>query len=260
MGTKAETEAPKEPQQPEAGATPAEESALPDIDRATLHRLLEKFGDDPDFRKEARSQRWIGGIAGEVAQQQRLQEQHEAAAKAVEAERVRLKELRTLDPLKFAEEIGERMDVEEERREKAGLREMTRREFASKIGAALQDLPEFKELTADDIKQIGTALQGVSDDDVVAVYTREAANCIAEKRAQKLYETRHKTEVAEERKAWGREQATKKVQERRSPSLREPSQGNAQDQGEPDFRANPAEWIAWDNANQKNRRGVYAAL
>lgn len=238
---------------PADGSTGSDEPALPDLDRATVLRLLEKHGEDPDFRKDASRLRFVGGIAGEMARQQREQEQQRVAAEAVEREKQRLKDLYENDRVAFADEIKTKLDVEEERREKAGLRDMTRREFGQKIGDALREFPEFAELTADDVQDLSKTLAGVPEDDVIAVFTKKATDIVATKRGQKLAEASLKDRLAAERKVWEAEQAEKRVKERARPTLRQPSQGNASDDGEPADFYSP-EWNAWYERQKKSGR------
>lgn len=253
MADKEQPPAEEQPPAPpaEGEAPPAPE--LPELDRATILALLDKHGEDPDFRKDLRQRRWLGGMAGEIAAQQRVQEQQEAAANAIAAEKQRLKDLYENDRVAFADEIKTKLDVEEERREKAGLRDMTRREFAAKVGDALRDLPEFGELTAQDVEALSKSLAGVPEDDVVAVFTKKATDIVANKRAQKISEANKSEWLAAERKVWDAEQAQKRAQERRSPSIRQPSQGNATDDGEPADYLSPA-WDAWYTQQRKTGR------
>lgn len=243
---------------PTTDGSTGQEPALPELDRATLLELLDKHTDDPEFRQELRRRRVIGSLAGDIAQQQREQERFQAAAEAVTAEKQRLKDLYENDRMAFAEEIKTKLDVEEERREKAGLRDLTRREFGEKIGNALREFPEFNELTADDVQDLSKTLAGVPEDDVITVFTKKATDIVATKRAQKLAEGSLKERLAAERKVWEAEQAEKRVKERRAPTVRQPSAGNAQDDGEPADFYSP-EWRAWDENQRKNGRGIYAA-
>lgn len=236
---------------PADGSTGSDEPALPDLDRATVLKLLEKHGEDPDFRKDASRLRFVGGIAGEIARQQREQEQLQAAAKAIEGEKQRLKDLYENDRVAFAEEIKTKLDVEEERREKAGLRDMTRREFGQKIGDALREFPEFSALTAEDVQDLSRSLAGVSEDDVIAVFTKKATDIVAHKRARTLADSEKADWLKAERKVWEAEQAEKRVKERRAPSVRQPSAGNASDDGEPADFYSP-EWNAWFERQRKS--------
>jgi len=104
------------------------------------------------------------------------------------------------------DDIKTKLDLEEERREKAGLRDLTRREFAGKIGDALRDLDEFSELTAADVQALEASLRGVPDDDVIVVFTKKATDLVANKRvsvnptriasvSQALYDTGNGTQV-----------------------------------------------------------------
>lgn len=236
---------------PNADGGTGEEPALPELDRATVLRLLEKHGEDPEFRKDASRLRFVGGIAGEIAQQQREQERFKAATEAVEAEKQRLKDLYENDRVAFAEEIKTKLDVEEERREKAGLRDLTRREFGEKIGNALRKHPEFNELTETDVQALSNSLRGIPEDDVIAVFTEKATDIVATKRARKLADAEIGDRLKAEEKVWAAQQAEKRVKERHAPTVRQPSAGNASDDGEPADFYSPA-WNAWYERQRKS--------
>ncbi len=243
---------------PQPDSAEAPPPPLPELTHEQLLELLDKAGDDPTFRKEARSRRWVGGIAGEVAMQQREEERQRAAREAVEAERARLKTLRTEDPLRFAEEIGERIDREEERRQLAGLREATRAELIGQMGAALRSFPEAEKLTPDHWKELEDVLRSTPEDQMVGAFSKKFTELLTEIRAEEFYQRRHQREMEDDRKAEAKASAVKAVQTRQSPSVRQPSNGNARDDAEPDWIAEPKEWAAWDKRQEKAGRGIYA--
>lgn len=249
-------EAPKaatQPQTPPSGDGAGDPPALPDLDRATMLALLDKYSDDPDFRKELRSRRAIAGLAGDVAQQQREQEREQAAREAVQKTHDEMRTLAGDDPVAFAEKWLKADDVETIRRREAGLRDTTRREFMKTIGDAIGDLPEFKELTAEDTQAIQDSLRGVPDDQVLGVFVKKATELVGDKRATKRFEAEHNKRLAEEKKAWAREQADKALQRRQSPGNSPPPAQSAKDDGEPEDFTSPA-WGAWYERQRKTGR------
>ncbi len=252
MGDEAPKAAAEQPQTPPSGdSTGSQEPALPELDRATMLALLDKFSDDPDFRKELRGRRTIAGLAGDVAKQQREQEREQAAREAVQKTHDEMRNLAGDDPVAFAEKWLKVDDVETIRRREAGLRDTTRREFMKTIGDAIGDLPEFKELTAEDTQAIEASLRGVPDDQVLAVFVKKATDLVGDKRATKRSEAELQKRLAEEKKAWQREQADKALQRRQSPRNAAPPARSAEDTGEPtDFTSK--EWPAWYEKRMKS--------
>lgn len=236
----------------------AQQPQLPELDRATLLALLDKHSDDPDFLRELRSRRPIAGLAGSIAQRTIQEREEQAAREAVERTHKEMRELAENDPTSFAERWLKADEVEAIRRREAGLRDTTRREFLTQIGSAVSDLPEFKELTAEDTQALTKSLAGVPDDQALGVFIQRATDLIADKRATKRHEATLKERLAAERKAWDAEQAAKRAQERKAPSLRTPSAGNAQDTGEPADHLSP-EWDAWYQKTILGRSRVRAA-
>lgn len=250
--------APEQPQTPpNADGGTGDQPALPELDRATVLALLDKHGDDPEFRKELQSRRFVGGIAGEIAKRT-LQEQRENAAReAVEAEQKRLRQLADDDPIAFAEELKVKIDTEANRRELAGLRDTTRREVLKQVSDAVSEHAEFKELTEADVKALRDSMAGIPDEQVVGVFITKATGLVAEKRARKLADADIAERLKAEEKVWEARQAEKRVKAQARPSLRQPTSGNAQDAGEPaDFYSK--EWSDWYERERKAGRLVPA--
>jgi hypothetical protein len=194
----------------------------------------------------------IGGIAGDLAGRQRLQEQQEAARKAIEETHADMRKQAADDPLAFAQTWLQKDDVDTIRRQQAGLRDVTRREFAGMIGAALRDLPEFSELTAADTDALSKELAGIPEDQVVGAFVKKATDIVADKRATKRTEAELTKRLAEEKKAWAREQADKRQQARPTPRTAAPPSRSAEDTAVPDWRS--PEFDAWYQQNVLGKR------
>ncbi len=252
MGDKAKAASP-----PADAQNPTTEEAapppLPELSREQLLELLDKHADDPDFRKEARSRRWVGGIAGEIAQHQKQQAEFQAAQAAIEKTHADMRQLATDDPLAFASKWLNADDVKSIADREAGLRTTTRKEFAEDIGAALRDLPEFNELTAQDVEALSKEITGVPDDKLLGVFVKKATDLVADKRGEKRAEARLEARIAEERKVWEKERAVEKAKGRSAPSLKAPT-SNASDDAEPDWRKNPKEFDEWFNRKYRGNR------
>lgn len=238
-------------QEPEAQPAPE----IPDLDPDTIAAVLNRYQDDPDKRAalvgKLRSHPLVSNIAGDMAERQRQQREQEAARKAIEDERVRLRKLAEDDPLAFSQEMATRFDKEEADRRTADLRATTRQEYIQRIGTALRDIPEAQDLTAEEHARLAKTLAGVSEDDVLPVFQKFFTDLIADKRAAKKADAAIAERLKAERKAWEKEQADKRLKARTAPSVGAPPTGAASDTGEPDWRTQPKEWEAWYDAKRK---------
>ena len=245
------------PDEPAAVAAeePQASPEIPDLDPDTIAAVLNRYQDDPEKRAalvgKLRSHPLVSNLAGDLANRQREQREQEAARKAVEDERARVRKLAEDDPLAFSQEWVGNFDKQEAERRTAALRDTTRREYIERIGTALRDIPEARDLTAEEHAQLTNALVGVSEDDVLPVFQRFFTDLVASKRAAKQVEEALAKRVAAERKAWEKEQADKRLKGRTSPSVGAPPTGTAHDSGEPDWKAEPEAWNKWYEAKRK---------
>jgi hypothetical protein len=238
--------------QPETPVVPE----IPDLDPDTIAAVLSRYQDDPEKRAllvgKLRSHPLVSNIAGDMAERQRSQREQEAARKAIEDERARLRKLAEDDPLTFSQEMATRFDKEDSDRRTAALRDTTRREFIERIGTALRGIPEAKELTVEEHTRLTNALIGVPEDDILPVFTKFFTDLAATKRAGKQTEEAIGKRIAAERKVWEKEQADKRLQTRKSPTVSgSPIAGTGKDSGEPDWKTQPKEWEAWYDAKRK---------
>lgn len=254
MDTKTEGP-PSEPTSPEAG-TPSEQAERPDFDSLLTH-LDSYLTETPELRAKFRASRTAMGIAGELAAREREVHDQATARQAIEDAHAQMRTLAAEDPEGFAQKWLSADDVKTIRQREAGLRDTTRREFAKGIGDALQDLPEFKELTAEDTQRIASSVANLPEDKVVGAFVKAAVDVVSDRRSHTKAEAAYEKRLAEDKKVWEREQADKRRSERPRPSLAMPSNGSARDSGEPANHLSP-EWAAWDEAQRKAGAGMYA--
>jgi hypothetical protein len=176
--------------------------------------------------EELRRHPRIAGIAGELAQRReaeiRRQIEQEQAEKAAQAERERLRRLRRDDPVAYAEEMESRDELEAAQRNLHRLRGETQQQFLKRITDGLKSLPEWGEMSQDDLAALATALVGKSDDEVLAVFTSKANDLLADKRAMKRFNEWRQKELAKEREAIRTEEAAKLLKGDARPDMMRP--------------------------------------
>lgn len=229
---------------------------LPELTHEQLFELLDKAGEDPEFRKGARAKRWIGGIVGDLAAQQREQDRQREDSERQRADRKNLRKMLDEDPLAAATQVAVAMDKADEALEQSGIAARIRTEIVGEVGAALRSLPEAEMITPEEWSGLQDSLRGLTDKQVISVFTQKFNELVAEHRAEAKYKARHKKEMEEELAADRKERAVKTVQSRATPSPRAPSTGNANDSAEPPWPSK--EWDAWDKQQQRAGLGIYA--
>ncbi len=196
------------------GATPAAEAAL-DLS------ILDKIPPDELVRHPR-----VAGILGDRVQRKLVEQQQQIEARQVEtaaaAERERLKRLRREDPVAYAE-VMDTVEAQQEReREMAGLHAKTRDEFARNIGRAATSLPEWSELTADDLGEIASSLAGKSDEEALGVYTQAVIKKLASRMVAKQLQTEVDKRLTQEKKAWRTEWEADRLSGEPKPDLTKP--------------------------------------
>lgn len=184
-------------------------------------KILETVSPD-DLRRHPR----IAGIAGELAQRReadiRRQIEQEQTERATQAERDRLKRLRTEDPVAYAQEMDAREELEESNQKLAKLKGETQQQFLGRIKAGFEVMPEWKEITQDDLAAIATALAGKGDDEVLGVFTGKVNEILAEKRAIRRFNDWKTKELAKEREAIRTEVSAQLLKGDTQPDLTKP--------------------------------------
>lgn len=220
---------------PIEAAAPPEPAAQPD-----WRQVIEQAPKD-EFVRHPR----VAGTAGEIAR--RMFEQHkadfearqtaeqqrqqaEADRKAADGERERLRDLRRTDPLAYAQEMEDleaeqsRQQAESERQaSEVKFQEQVRQDNARWFAAGLQRLPDWKEFGESDIQQLAKAVAGLQrDEDVLAAFSAEAIQILAEKRLVRERESFKTKELAKEREAIKKEVAAEFLTKGNAPDLARP--------------------------------------
>jgi len=237
---------------PEAQQLPVEHPPLEEVMKHLDYHLRQE---DPAAREALRKHDVVAGIAGEIGDrlsQTRVavQRQEAAAAAAASKEQELMQEARD-NPDAFAERFLVEQGAAIAQRDIASLRFTERKALADQIGRATADLPEWKELTPDDMAQLAQAVTGVPDNQVIAAYQRAVVDVVAKKRAQKQSEAVVGERVRAEREAWETERAATQVRTGPAPTLRR-GEGVASNEA-PDSRTDPQAYNLWYEANVLRR-------
>lgn len=217
------TEATPAPQDAPAAEAPP---AAPPVDTTPAWvRAL----DEADPKELRRHPRFAGVLGAEMDRLKRTwetdaQRQHqERASKDAEA---RLLELARTDPDAFAERYLTDHERSRIQSDMDALRKNARSEIAQMVGRAFQGVPEWVEFSEREYEEMAQALQGKSEDEVIAVWNAKALDLVAEKRATKRFDERfqkwRETELAKEREAIRQEEAQKLRTEVPSPDMSRP--------------------------------------
>lgn len=206
----------KPPAKPAAAKGPAPVADEVDID-ALLSRAGDKLWEHPTVQGK------VGTLAERQAARERERWQAEQAEKERKDERERIRQMRRSDPVGYAE-LMEAKDAEEEaRKERDRLRTDTRGEFARMVGASFHALPEWKELSKDDLNALAKMVSEKDDDSAIATFNQAALDLIARRRAERVYQERYRKDLVEERKAWQREYESGRLKGEPAPDLRRAS-------------------------------------
>lgn len=228
------------PSEPAAPAAPP--SQEPDIEG-----LLGK----DDFWKHPKVAGRIGDLVRRQTEQQKARwdaEQQEAASRA---ERERLKKLRQEDPYQYAQLMEAQEEAQEAESKLQKLRTETRGEFARAIGSAFKDLPEWAEVTPDEMKALADAVAGKGDDEAVPAFNLAAVRIVAAKIADKRVASEVEKRVSTEKDAWRAEWEAERLAGEQGPGLARARQTNYSD--EPDHIKDPKAWNEWYDRTVKAR-------
>ena len=239
---------PAEPEQKTESVEPPDRPPWEEVRGHLDHYLRES----PEVREELRSHEVVAGIAGEIGQRlaktQLQQQRTEPAEKASDdALQAQLK-LAEEDADAFAAQFTSETRAKIARQELQQIASKERKTLTEHIGRAMNDLPEWRELTRDDMAELAQAVSGVPDDQIFGAWIAKGTELVARKRAGKETEARLTERLKSEREAWDTEQAATKVKATPAPNLRS---GNAAgtDSGEP-----PVGTPAWDEWYETRHR------
>jgi cytochrome c553 len=204
VGQPPTTEGTPEPQVQE----PAVSVSPPVAETPTWLQELDKA--DP---KTLRTHPRIAGIIGNEIQKAIADVKERIKAdegrRAAEEAEAKLRQLAEDDPATFAQQWLTEAQRNDLKRQLEDLRGKTRHELAEKVGQAMHDLPEWKELGDSDMQKVAEACAGKSDDEVIPIFNRTVLELAADRRAKKLFEQWKEKELGKEREAVRTEEAGK---------------------------------------------------
>jgi hypothetical protein len=221
----------------------------------TLQELLDK-ADAKELRKHSR----IAGMIGSERQQAiNYFKQHDSKRAATETRDKEEKAFLDLvegntdyikehHPLVFQRYTS--LQQERAGRDIDEIRGKTVHQLAQSIGRALNDVPEWSELSTDDHETIAKELIGKPDDDILPIFNRMAITLVADRRAAKLLEKWKSSELPKEREAIKKELAAQMLKTDEAPDL-------ARSKGQPKPTTNindmtPAERDKWWENHKKS--------
>jgi hypothetical protein len=169
----------------------------------------------------------VAGIVGDLLSKEKTrwqaeQEQAIGRTKAEEAE-TRLRQLAEDDPVEFSRQYLTQAQQAKLQRDLAGLKGQTRQEMATQIRIAVEGLPEFKELSQEDVLDIARATAGKSDEQVLGAFSLALVEKVSGKRAARQFQERWDKELGKEREAIRAEEAAKLLKRERAPDMTRPS-------------------------------------
>lgn len=251
-----DAEAPPTSQEPE---TPDAASRDLETVLGELDLLLQA---NPDARKELKAHRTLMGIAGDmahtIAQNMKREDDTKSQREAMERLEAQMIEDAKSNPEQFAEKWLAGNQAAKTRKQLDEMRDSVEAELGETIGKAVTSLPEFKELSAEEVASLAADLAGKSKGEILAAYTRAAVDAVAKKRVAKealrLSEEQTKwkeSELQKEVAARLKEENAKRLKREQAPSIAAGSTG-APMNTEPPF--DPAPGSAWNRWYETKNR------
>lgn len=169
-------------QEQPATSSEAAETSEPAAPAVDYNALLDSVPDDV-LRKHSR----FNGYAGRMAQQMAERERERISQEEYQrAERAKLEELEREaeeNPFAFSQKWLKGRAEERAKIELAGLRKKTQEDLFAKIGQAYGALPEWQQLSDDEMARVSQAVVGVPEDELVARFNAAALDVVATRRA-----------------------------------------------------------------------------
>lgn len=207
---------------------------------------LDAFLTDPDAKSKILAHKTIAGHIGGSAQQiaQRLveQQQKDADEKASQKQLKQMMKEAEDNPQAFAEKWLKGIKADKSAKEVAELRSTVEEEFGKRIGTAVAAIPEFSELSSEEVTSIAASMAGRPKEEVLGAYTRAVVDKIADKRAAKLLASWKERDLDTEAKARVKEQNARRLASQKGPGISPPSRG-ARGSDEPKYGS--PEWDQW---------------
>lgn len=224
-------EAPPTPQEPPASEQPTETAAAaPAAEAAATFDWRQ--GLDKADAKEIRSHNKVAGIIGAEVQRavQADRQRRDEEGKGQERERTEQELLKLFEEnadyfkTNYPRAYDHFAGIQQGRaqREIEGLRGKTRGEMANAIGRALNDVPEWQELTRDDHETLAKAIIGKDEDEVIPIFNRMAIDLVAHRRSTKTVAEAVKKAREEGRLAGRQEMAAEHLNGSEAPGLARP--------------------------------------
>lgn len=204
-----------EPGTPPAPAPPAAADAPPERDWVAL---LDEAPDDIVAKH-----RRVQGIAGSHAERlfQRRQQEWTADQEAQARKRAsdELEAEARDNPLAFSDRFLGHREAEKARERIQGVESNAQKQIMTQVGEAFHEFEEWGQITDEERSRLATALQGVPDNKVIAVFNKTALNIIADRRAEKRLQDR----LPQEQEAWKKQWEAERLTSEGGPDLRRPS-------------------------------------
>jgi hypothetical protein len=201
------------PQEPsEAQAEPTPPTWLEELEKA----------DSRELRKHPKIAGIIGSELQRAIQAERERIKIDEGEKAARDAEQKLRELAQSDPVTFADRWLSDAQKADVQRQLDDLHRKTRSDLATRIGAAFREIPEWKELTPEDMESLAKEVMGKSDDEALPVFSRAATKAVAKRMADKIVAEFKEKELAKEREAIRQEEAAKLLKNSDAPDGKPP--------------------------------------
>lgn len=216
---------------------------------------------NPDARKELKAHRTLMGIAGDmahtIAQNMKREDDTKAQREAMARLEAQMTDEAKANPEQFAQKWLAGRQAEKTRAELDEMRSSVEAELGETIGAAVSSLPEFKQLSREEVAALAADLAGKPKHEIMAAYTKAAVNAVAGKRlANEVLRLEaeqakwRETELKKELAAALQEANAKRLKRDQAPSLA--AGAAAPSSTEPPFDPKPGSaWNRW--YEMKNR-------
>lgn len=235
------------------------EPETPSTEGRDLSAVLEELDlllqANPDAKKELRAHRTLMGIAGDmahtIAQNMKREDDTKAQREAMDRLEAQMIEDAKSNPEQFAQKWLSGHEAEKTRQQLDDMRQSVENELGERIGTAVSSLPEFKELSPEEVAALASDLAGRPKAEILAAYTRAAVDAVARKRAGKeaarLEAEQAKwreTELKKEVQAALKEENAKRLRREGAPSMA--AGAAAPTNTEPPFDPKPGSaWQKW---------------
>ena len=222
QATSTTTEGQAEATAPAAAQPEAQAPVAPQADSTPdWTRHLETV-DPKELRKHPRVAGMIGSEIERAITRERERIQREEGARAAQQAQAELERLAREDPATFSERWLSEYEQNKMRTQMDELRGRTRTEFATLIGQAYHNLPEWADVTPEEHQKLAGAVQGLPDDQVIAAYNAAALDLVANRRASKLLSQWREKELPKERETIRAEERAAALSKTDSPGITRP--------------------------------------